>query len=359
MSGGTRIRGAWVRVLRRPLHPPIHTSFGTLRRRDGLLLALHGEAGAFGLGEAAPLPERGTEGLEAARIALEWITSQLEGRRPSRDPHSREPRPGPAAAFALSSALADLEARAAGVPLAAWLRRGESGPLPGAVPVNALLVADEPADLEAEAASAVQRGHRTVKLKVGQGRLERDVDRVAAVRAAVGPRIGIRADANGSWDAEEAHRRMAALRPFRLAYLEQPVAARDVEGLARLRRRAGVAVAADESVAGPDSLRRLLAAEAADVWILKPALLGGLEAAREAVELAREHGVGWVLTSLLDGAVARAAVLHLAASLAPGLPDCGIGPVPGLAGDAPLLPPIRAGAAPLPAGAGLGLELPA
>lgn len=354
------IREARVRLLRRPLRSPIAAAFGLLRHRDAALLVLRGDDGAMGVGEAAPLPERGTEGLAAAQAALEAAARRLEGSRLPPEGCAAVPGCGPAASFALSSALADLRARANGAPLAAWLARGEEGALPAlpsAVPVNALLVADAPPELEVEAAAALRRGHRSVKLKVGQGSLARDVDRIAAVRGVVGPGVRIRADANGAWDEAEAERRLAALRPFRLAYIEQPVGVREVEGLARLRRQGAVPVAADESAADMASLRQLLAAEAADFWILKPALLGGLEPAREAVALAREHGVAWGLTSLLDGAVAQSAVLHLAASLGPELPDCGLGPVPGLAGDVAALPEIQGGAVPLPGGVGLGLEL--
>ena len=180
--------------------------------------------------------------------------------------------------------------------------------------------------------------------------------RAAAVRAAVGVGSALRADANGAWDEAEARRRLRAFKPFDLEYVEQPVPAADVAALARLRRCSEVRVAADEAVRGVDSLRRVLRDEAADVLVLKPALLGGIGPTRRAAREAAEAGIPVTVSSLLDGAVARAVALHLAASLPEEPLASGLAATPGLRGDLGVLAGEAAGLVPLPSRPGLGLE---
>ena len=101
-----------------------------------------------------------------------------------------------------------------------------------------------------------------MKVKVGGGPLDDDADRVAAVRAALGPAGRIRLDANGAWDVDAAVAALDRLAGFDLELVEQPVA--DLADLARVRRRVAVPVAADESLRSLDDARRLAALDAAD-----------------------------------------------------------------------------------------------
>ena len=204
------------------------------------------------------------------------------------------------------------------------------------VPVNALVPAVD-ADTAAElAAEAVAAGMTTVKVKVGGGALAEDADRVAAVRAALGPGGRIRLDANGAWDVEDAIAALARLARFDLELVEQPVAGLDA--LARVRRRSAVPVAADESVRSLDDARRLAELQAADAVVVKVQPLGGVRAALQVIEAA---GVAAIVSSLYETSIGLAAGVALAAAL-PELPyACGLGTAALLAGDVvadPLLP---------------------
>lgn len=159
------------------------------------------------------------------------------------------------------------------------------------------------------AALALDSGCGTVKVKVGDAR---GTDRVAAVRAAVGPRVRIRVDANGAWSVEQAVTEIERLRRYGIELVEDPVAT--LAGLALVRRRCGVPVAAERaisSVADAGELRRL---DAADAVVLKPQRLGGLAATLAAAEAA---GVPAIASSALETSVGLAAVLAAAAALPP------------------------------------------
>jgi O-succinylbenzoate synthase len=209
--------------------------------------------------------------------------------------------------------------------------RGWPDPVRRSVPVNVLVPAVAP-----EEAAALAAGHRWVKVKVGGGDVGDDVDRVAAVRMAAGPRAVIRVDANGSWDADTAVTVIGRLAAFDLELVEEPVTG--LEALARLRRKVAVPVAADESVRGLGDARRLRRLEAADAVVLKVQPLGGV---RPALDVAEASGVSAIVTSMLETSVGLAAGLALAAAL-PELPyACGLGTANLLAADVvaePLLP---------------------
>ena len=196
------------------------------------------------------------------------------------------------------------------------------------VPVNGLVPAVDPERAAVLAADAAAAGMTTVKVKVGGGPLAGDADRVAAVRAALGPAARIRLDANGAWDVDTAVLALDRLAGFDLELVEQPVA--DLADLARVRRRVAVPVAADESVRTLDDARRLAALEAADAVVVKVQPLGGVRAALEVVAAA---GVPAIVSSLYETSIGLAAGLALAAAL-PDLPfACGLGTGALLAGD--------------------------
>ena len=166
------------------------------------------------------------------------------------------------------------------------------------VRVNALVPAVAP-----DRAAALAAGHRDVKVKVGDAG---DVDRVAAVRDAIGPHARVRVDANGAWDVDTAVARIAAMVPYDLELVEQPVAS--IEDLATVRRRVDVPIAADECVRTVDDARRLVA----DALVVKVQPLGGFAATFAIIDAAN---LPVVVSSMFETSVGIAAGLALAASL--------------------------------------------
>jgi O-succinylbenzoate synthase len=132
---------------------------------------------------------------------------------------------------------------------------------------------------EQAAAIVARSGCRTAKVKVaerGQAEAE-DIERVEAVRDALGPDGRIRVDANGAWEPGQAARVLRRLARFGLEYAEQPCATLDE--LAELRRHIDIPVAADESIRRAEDPLRVRAAGAADIVMLKVQPLGGVRAA--------------------------------------------------------------------------------
>ena len=212
---------------------------------------------------------------------------------------------------------------------------GWPAPLRDRIVVNTTVPAVDPATAYRMVAAS---GCTTAKVKVaepGQD-LHADVERVAAVRDALGAGGRIRVDANGAWDVDQAAAALRALDRYDLEYAEQPCATLDE--MAALRRRCTVLIAADESVRSAADPLRIAGLEAADVVVLKVQPLGGV---RRCLEVAASAGLPAVVSSAVETSVGLAAGVALAAAL-PELPfACGLGTLPLLRGDVsadPLLP---------------------
>jgi O-succinylbenzoate synthase len=209
------------------------------------------------------------------------------------------------------------------------------------IPVNATVPAVAASDVPGLLARF--DGATTAKVKVAERgqRLDDDLDRVAAVRDAMGPGGRIRVDANGGWSVREATDALRRLAAYGLEYAEQPCAQvgelRELR-LALARSGTDVLVAADESIRKAEDPVRVAREEAADLVVVKVAPLGGVS---RALAVVGECGLPAVVSSALDTSVGMAAGVALAAAL-PELPfACGLGTVALLEGDvtrASLLP---------------------
>lgn len=286
------------------LRAPLVTSRARYETREGFRVRLDAvtEDGqtVSGEGDVTPLVEFGTESLEEARLALQTGLSAATEKLP------------PATRCGVEAAWLDLEAKASGRSVAALLEASAAAHL--IVPVAALLPSQPCAALVDEAMLAVAAGHTTLKIKVGLGTLAQDVERVRSLRAAVGPQLRLRVDANGAWSVDAALTFLKAVRGAELELCEQPAAPEDLAGLAALKRAALCPIAADESV--PllrDNADRIV--ECADILVLKPAVLGGLRASLELARVAASLGVRSYASSVLEGPVGRASIVHLAAAL--------------------------------------------
>jgi o-succinylbenzoate synthase len=319
---------------------PLGTARGDITDREGFVVRLSVD-GTSGVGEAAPLPGW-TESLGECQAALERVAESEAETEPTALPTHETLADAPAARHAVASAVLDARARAASEPLARTLadEAGDGSAPAASVPVNATVGDGDPEAAADAVASAVADGFGTVKLKVGARPVAADIERVAAVRDRC-PDVTIRADANGAWDPPAAERALEAFSDHDVAYVEQPLPAdttteagtrRDLRAHAGLRGL-GVDIALDESLAvGEAPVAAALDAAAADALVLKPRALGGPDRAVAAASEARDGGVEPVLTTTIDGVLARATAVHAAAAV-PDVSACGLATGDRLDGD--------------------------
>jgi len=313
-----------------PFKEPFATSGGVVAERELALLRVEDDDGAVGYGEAAPFEPY--DGVPLDEVVEALSDGPPDGGAPVQ------------ARAAWELAVLDLQARREGRPL------GEPGA--EAIAVNRTLPAGPPEEVARHAAEGIREGFSCFKVKVG---LPDDVERVGAVREAIGPWPALRVDANGAWSVEQAVTSIARLARYDLQLVEQPCAT--LGELAELRRDCPVPIAADESVATADDVRTAAGLKACDAVNVKLAASGGFAAARAAMHTAREHGLEPFLSSTLDGPWGIAAALQLAASERLSL-ACGLATLELFdARIARALPPPRAGLLPVPQGPGLGISV--
>ena len=222
---------------------------------------------------------------------------------------------------------------------------------------QALVGGEDPKQVEERARTRIDQGFSTFKLKLAVSETRHDIgqdlERVAALRRAIGPSRRIRLDANEAWSRREAERALASLEPFDIEYVEQPVGRADLIGLKSLRDSGAIPVAADEALLG-SGWQACLEAEAAPVFILKPAALGGAHSSIEIARRARKAGIRIVWSNLIEAAVGRSVAVALAAALAPSQEVHGLGTAELLAEDLAEGARVRSGWIDVGRGAGLG-----
>jgi L-Ala-D/L-Glu epimerase len=343
-----------------PFRRPFRTARGVERARTGALIRLETDVGVCGVGEAAPLPSFGGGCADDVIRMLDSHSTTTHGMPverlieslPRLIPHA----PGGAALrFGLETAALDALSTARTVSLGSLigLVRVDT------VPVNATIGDAGIDDAVRAARAAVDAGFGAVKLKVGvDPNAEDEAARVAAVRDAIGSEIELRLDANGAWPVPEAIDRLRRIERFDIACVEQPVTAGDLHGLGTVRRAVDVPVAADEAASSVTAIEDIVRLQAADLIVVKPAMVGGVIAARRMIDIAADAGIGAVVTTALETGVATVAALHLASTLAPPVPACGLATTGLLERD--LLTErlsIVAGQMSVPSGPGLGVQL--
>lgn len=240
-----------------------------------------------------------TIGARAVQALLdEDIADFVRGRDEAPEPlwdslrnHLHEAGPGLAtiAQAGLDLALWDLCARRGGESLAQHLgTRRDDVPVYGSG-VNLHYPLEELVDQVRGWAAA---GFDSVKVKVGKPDLAEDVERIDAVRDALGPGRGLMIDANQRWDLPTARRAIAALERFDLTWIEEPLRADDLAGHRSLRALAGVPIALGENLHTVHRFHEFIAADAVDIVQPNIVRVGGLTPFRRIAELARVRSVG-------------------------------------------------------------------
>ena len=302
--------------IRLRLHEPFVVSYATQYDIPTVLLRVTTADGQTGWGEATPDPNVTGETYHSTIAILEHDLAPavigLDARDREGIVRAMDARVDavPAAKAAIDIAVHDLVAKAAGLPLWALLG-GRSKPH---LTISRVVSIKAPEQMAADAQQHVRDGFETVKLKVGDAANWRlDVARVAAVREAIGPEIGIKIDVNQGWKtpgiAIPAIRQILASNPD---YIEQPVDQHDIAALAEVRRATGAPIMADECVHGVREMARIVELRAADLVNIKLMKTGGLVNAMRVNAIAEAAGIVGQVGTMVESSIASAAGLHFA-----------------------------------------------
>jgi D-galactarolactone cycloisomerase len=296
-----------------PLPQPVRTSTHTIASVSEVIVKITTDNGLVGIGEGhGPfLFQAGPDGLRSVRAILDAVSPLVLGQDPFDGERvwqdvfaltytsvrgipalARQQRPLITALSAIDIALWDLKGKAIGRPVWALLGGALRRRVPAYVTGFYYRDGERADDLVREAAMYVERGYRTVKVKVGGLTPEADAARVGVIRKAVGRDVAIMLDANQGWSlptAMEAARRCAEHDIF---WLEDPMPWYDERRtLARLKAETDIPIAAGETEYSPFGLRTMVAEGLVDYLIIDATWAGGLTTWRKAAVMAELYQV--------------------------------------------------------------------
>lgn len=204
----------------------------------------------------------------------------------------------------------DLTAKTLDVPVAALL----GGPVRESIEILQPLSSDSVESTVAKARDDVAEGFSSLMLKTGHYSVGKDLERLERVRDAVGEEVNIVVDANQGWKVQEAIRFARGAEEYDIDFIEQPVPAGNLQGLKQVRDSTMIPISADESLFTIADARRLIRANAVDVFSIKVAKHGGIHHSRRIIELADTYGIPVFMNSMIETGISQSASLQLGIS---------------------------------------------
>lgn len=232
-------------------------------------------------------------GKDASQIELIW--AQLRQLAPNQ----------PTAIAAIDIALYDLLGKTAGLSLSKLLGNARDQ-----IATSVTLSIEETSISVARATEFQSQGFKVLKVKCGLD-METDIERIRAIRQTVGGAMQISLDANQGYSVEETLRVLNAVQDCAIAFVEQPVAARDLEALREVCQRSPIPVMADESVLDAADVL----ATSAPLVNLKLMKTGGITGALKASAVAEARGIRTMIGCMDESRISMAAAAHLALAL--------------------------------------------
>ena len=292
---------------------PMKIAFATIVDMETCIIKVITDEGITGYGEAAPFPYVTGDNLETVVSVGKDLRKSLIGM----DPRSvgaihrvmDSMYAGNTAIKAgIDIACYDIASKSAGVPLYKYLGGNDPHILS-----DVTIGIDEPERMAESAMSWVNKGFSIIKVKLGED-IETDAARIRAIREAVGDEISIRIDANQGWSVRDTVRISRVLDELGVELIEQPVPAYDFEGLAEIRRRSDVVIAADESCHSIYDASRLAAMRAVDVVNIKLMKCGGIYNAIKISAICEAAGIRCMIGCMGESTLANLAGMHFAAA---------------------------------------------
>lgn len=297
-----------------PLRVPFKTALRRVDSVEDVIVEIHTDTGAVGYGEAPPTGVITGDTTGAIIGALkDHIIKTIIGRdvddfEALTDSVQKCIIHNSSAKAAVDMALWDLYGQLYNIPVYKLL-----GGSKDKIVTDITISVNSPEEMARDAITAINRGYDTLKVKVGVNP-KLDVERLYAIRNAIGSRAKLRIDANQAWKPQEAVRILNQMQEqgLDIELVEQPVIAHDIEGLKYVTERSYVPVLADESVFSPLDAMKIIQSGAADLINIKLMKCGGITPALKIADAASIMGVECMLGCMLEAKVSVNAAVHVA-----------------------------------------------
>lgn len=299
-----------------PLKTPFKTALRTVNSIEDVIVEVYTDTGNIGFGEAPPtgvITGDTTGAIIGAineHIKKNIIGMNLENFEEIMIKLDKSLIKNTSAKAAIDIALYDLYGQLYNAPLYKLL-----GGYRNEINTDITISVNSPEEMAKDSIDAIKRGFKTLKIKVGKDSLV-DIERMKAIRKAIGYDVKLRIDANQGWKPKEAVKALRKMEDegLEIEFVEQPVAAHDIEGLKFVTDNVSIPVLADESVFSPADALNILQKRAADLINIKLMKTGGLHNALKICSSAEIYGVECMIGCMLEAKVSVNAAVHLAAA---------------------------------------------
>ena len=291
---------------------PLITANQNYTHRSGFIIKIN-STDFFGLGESSPLPGFSAESLKDVSYALESYRLAIMdiGETSVEELLSFIPihcEDLPSVGFGLETAIYDLASKIEGKSFSKYLNPNAKDQIKsnGIVGIH-----------------NHDENYPIMKVKVGFRNLFDELNHLDELTTQFGASIKFRLDANGSMDLPRAIRFCKEVERFNIDYVEQPLPKYELEDLSELRNHTSIPIAVDESLTDFHSAEKIIDAQAADRFIIKPTVSGGFTTCKKIVNLASTEKINSIITSSLEGPIGLSACAHFASALLID-EDCGL-----------------------------------
>ncbi|MBT4290426.1 MAG: dipeptide epimerase [Deltaproteobacteria bacterium] len=296
-----------------PMKKPFKTALRTVDKIENIVVVIKTDTDSVGYGDAAPTAVITGDTVQSIQGAISHIRQHLIGQEIQNlelvCQIIRTAIVGNTSAkAALDMAVYDLWGKLHHAPLFRLL-----GGFRNELITDYTISIDTPEKMAAESLEMVGKGFSILKTKVG-GNIQTDIQRLKAIRNAVGPDIKIRVDANQGWRPKEAVYALQQLQVegVHLELMEQPVNRKDFIGMQFICKHSHTPVFADESAFSPEDVQQLIQMKAADGINIKLMKCGGIHEALKITALIETAGLKGMVGSMMEGPIGVTAITHLA-----------------------------------------------
>lgn len=294
-----------------PLKEPFVISKGALTHARNTVVKIYNQDGLYGIGECCPYRTIHGES-QAGTVAFAKDLAQVLIGRDSREIHSlvyimdKMIVGNASIKCAFDMALYDLNAKMDGLPLYAFLQ-GQRNKAIYTDNTISLLAKDKMAE---KAVLFKEMGFPVIKVKLGEKMANLDIERMEAIRKAIGQDLPIRIDANQGWNYLEAYKALQAMKDFNIEHCEEPIQAGNTMDQVRLTQANLIPIMADESVFSHKDAYRVLSQEAAHLINIKLGKSGGICHAMKIASITQAADVYCQVGSFSESRLGISALVH-------------------------------------------------
>lgn len=294
-----------------PLNEPFVISKGALTHARATVVKIYSDQGLFGTGESCPYRSIHAESQEGSIAFAKDFAAALIGQDPAYISNhvatmNRLLVGKASIKAAFDIALYDLNAKTAEQPLYRYLQGKNDKTI---ITDNTISLLDKERMVE-KALKFQSMGFSILKVKLGQKPSAFDVDRMQAIREAVGDQMVLRIDANQGWNYLEARKALQAMEGLDIEHCEEPVHAENLLDQVRINAESPIPIMADESVFTHQDALRIISSDAADMINIKLGKSGGIHNAMKIAAIAEAADMYCQVGSFSESRLGMSALVH-------------------------------------------------